>query len=685
MNRKAAFRFNVLGVFLLVVAVGAQQVKIFSAAAGKLFAKGLEAYQKEQYQKAQERFQQLLEFPLNQRSSAAQLMLAKASFRLGEYGLALSVAKQLQRKFAASRYIPDARLLAGDCYFALKRYYEAATQYSRILAMPAALPLQGSAAERLAGVVKNGFVSDRALGSIRLSLGESRLREALLFGEARWFQRLGWEAQSRTAMQAYRDSVPNGIFVPLINNNLERSAGMIPALEAGRGEPEEQKPRLGLLLPLSGPFRQYGEDLLDGVGLANRELDEPFELVARDTGFEYGDLPIVESESNELLRAIRATEELIKEEDVVALVGPVFSSASVAAAVAANAAGIPLIAPLAQQSGLDELGENVFQLNVIPEIQGRALGEYATLVLGLQNLAVLAPLSDYGWNFEREFADTAYANGGNIVYTGWYVPGETKDFKRVFEEMRQVGFSLIAPPPPEDTLAVSDSLVWMADDGILLEVSEADGEEEEAPPDSSKIFIDTIDGVVIVVESFADANTIAPQLLFHRLETQILGNDLWYEPEAIRQMPRGERKYVNGTIFVSRFHGSAAVTRKFTDAFRRNFGRDPGYAAFGYDAARMVIEGWSRGRQTPALLRDWLAEIREFEGASGKISFLAGRRTNSEVTLLKIDARGRVRPLSFEDLPDLSAIEEEDLAELDLPPAELGLEKSQEEPPPAVE
>ena len=48
------------------------------------------------------------------------------------------------------------------------------------------------------------------------------------------------------------------------------------------------------------------------------------------------------------------------------------------------------------------------------------------------------------------------------------------------------------------------------------------------------MFIDTIDGVVVVVESFADAKAIAPQVHFHRLQTQVLGNNAWWDPEAIR-------------------------------------------------------------------------------------------------------------------------------------------------------
>ena len=83
------------------------------------------------------------------------------------------------------------------------------------------------------------------------------------------------------------------------------------------------------------------------------------------------------------------------------------------------------------------------------------------------------------------------------------------------------------------------------------------------------------------------------------------------------------------------------------------------------------------GQRSPGALRDWLAEIKGLEGAAGKISFFAGRRTNSELELLKISDRGWVRPLSAEDLPDLSKVEEETY-DLDLPLEELELDEVEE-------
>jgi ABC-type branched-subunit amino acid transport system substrate-binding protein len=664
-----------------------------SPMAEKLFSRGLEAYRDGKDEDAARHFQKLLEFPVNQRTSAASLLLARTQYRLGRYPEALETAKALERRFSDSRYVPYARMLAGDCYLVLKRYYEAANQYGRLLATPSPLPVQAQAAERLAATAGNGLISTAALGRVRAAVGAQRLREALLYGRSRWYGRLGWEAQSQMAMRAYLDSIPDGIFARFAGGQLGDEA--VPGSAAAAiGVPVDQPParherirratdgpRLGLLLPLSGSGfqRQVGDDLHAGVQLANEAAGEPFELVVADIGTDYGDLPIVETESSRLIRVIQQAERLIYEEGVVAIIGPVFSSDCVAAAVVAEQAGVPLLAPLAQQSGLAGLGDNVFQLNTIPEIQAHELAEYATLVLGVQTLAVISPLTDYGWSFEREFRRVALDNGGQVVHVDWYVPDESKDFRRIFEEIRQVGFSLMPPPVAEDTVAVDDGLALAADDTTLLgpepsfltellagleePVPEMVEDEEEAPTDSTEIFIDTIDAIVIVVEQFADAQTIVPQLHYHRLLTQILGNDIWYEPEAIRQMRPADREYIEGAILVSRYLEEGKATRAFIDAFRRRFARDPGYAAFGHDAAGVLLAVWAQGSHTPEQLRDALTNLRSFSGASGNISFSPERRTNGELELLKIDRRGILRRVLERDLPPLTGLSQEAMAE----------------------
>ncbi|MCE2447611.1 MAG: ABC transporter substrate-binding protein [Candidatus Latescibacteria bacterium] len=611
-------------------AEGQARTWTYSADAENIFGNGLEAYKQGRFDETLNHLGLLAEFPLNQRSSAGQFLLGKTLYRLGRFAEAINAALVLQRRFPTSRYLPNARLLIGDSFFNSKHYSEAASQYGRLLATQAPLGIQAQAAERLAAMYWNGQLKEQERTRLRQAVGAVRLREALFFGRARWYQRLGWQEEAAQAMQTYRDSVANGIFAPI-------AAVWGSDLTAYSPRVGERSPRLGLLLPLTGPDRRTGEELRDGVRLANREAGSPFELVDADTGVDYGNLPIAtgrsgdvsESPASGLLRVAYGAQRLL-DQGVVAIVGPLHSSSSVVAATVAARAGVPLLVPLAQQSGLDALGHSVFQLKTVSKTEARLLGEYATLVLGLEHLAIISPLSDYGLDFAREFTRIAERNGGQIAHSDWYIPKETTDFRRVFEEIRAAGLALM--PPPVDT----------------LEVVEEEPEEDK--------FIDTIDGVVVVVESFADAKTIAPQVHFHRLQTQILGNDAWWNPEAIRQMRPGERKNFDGVIFVSKRQPESAAERSFVSTFRKQFRRDPLYAATGYDATHLLIDGWEQGHRDPAALVEWLTTVRFYEGASGVISLSPDVRSNSALTLLKIE-RDKVRSLGTGDLPQMGAAE----------------------------
>ena len=611
-------------------AEGQMDTWTYSADAEETFGNALAAYQQGRFDEAINLLRQLAEFPLNQRSSAGQFVVGRALYRLGRFAEAIDAALALQRRFPASRYLPDTRLLIGDSFFNSKHYDEAASQYGRLLATQAPLGIQAQAAERLAAMDWNGQLKERELTHLRQAVGAGRLREALFYGRARWFQRLGWEEEAAAAMQTYRDSVVSGIFAPL-------AAVWGSSQTTYRPRVDLESPRLGLLLPLTGPDRRIGEELRDGVRLANREAGSPFELVIADTGIDYGNLPIAterggdvsESPASGLLRVAYGAQRLL-DQGVVAIIGPLRSRSSVVAATVAGRTGVPLLVPLARQSGLDSLGHSVFQLSTVSKTEARLLGEYATLVLGLEHLAIISPLSDYGWDFAHEFTRIAELNGGQIAHSDWYVPKETTDFRHVFEEIRTAGLALI--PPPADTLEVV---------------------EEEPVEDK---FIDTIDGIVVVVESFADAKTIAPQVHFHRLQTQVLGNDAWWNPEAIRQMHPGERKNFDGVIFVSARQAESAAEQSFVSNFRKQFRRDPHYAAAGYDATRLLIDGWEQGYREPAALIEWLTTVRFYEGASGTISLSPDVRSNSALTLLKIEG-DKVRSLGTGDLPQMGTAE----------------------------
>ncbi|MBT6144940.1 MAG: ABC transporter substrate-binding protein, partial [Gemmatimonadetes bacterium] len=456
-----------------------------SPQADRDFERGLRAYEEEDLKEARKRFESIVEEPENQRTSAALLMLARTLLRGEKFRPGLDAAKQLERDFPRSRYAADVQLLIGDSYLGLQRNYEAAVYYARLLDdATAPIDLRASAAERMTILFSNHLISldaqrDRIAPRVTT---EGLLQEALLFGEGRWYARLGWEPQSRDRLTRYLRQHSEGVFAPLARKRLGSLGGaLMPAVvqrdtttvqegeEWQTGPSRPGVPRIGVLLPLTGQSEEdaaiasVGREILDGIRFANEEAGEPFDLFIVDTGAKFVDfegevLPVRQSEGSRLIRVVSGARRLIEEASVEAIIGPIYSTSCVVAAAVAEAAGVPLLAPLAQQSGLDSLGSHIFQLNTIAEVQGQALAEYATLVLGLETLAILSPLSDYGAAFERSFTTAATLNGGRIVLSDQYFPQETKDFHRQFESLRRVGFDLLPAVARRDSLATLDSL-----------------------------------------------------------------------------------------------------------------------------------------------------------------------------------------------------------------------------------
>ena len=666
---------------LLVVFVGPASAVRLSPQADRDFERGLSAYEEEDLSAARKHFTTIVDAPENQRTSAALLMLTRALLQAEHFRAGLDAAKRLERQYPRSRYSSDVQLLIGDCYLGLQRRYEAAVYYARLLDDGSvAVELRASAAERLVVVFRNHLISRDAQGRIEQQITDGLLEEALLFGEGRWFIRLGWGPQGRERLGEYLRTYKEGAFAHLARNRLAALGGLtvaIPAdIETTASSPDSPwqtspsrsgVPRIGVLLPLTGQSESdaatasVGREILDGIRYANEAAGEPFDLEIEDTGARFVDfegeiLPVSQSEGSRLIRVHNGARRLVAE-GVEAIIGPIYSTSCVVAAAVAEAAGVPLLLPLAQQSGLDSLGRHVFQLNPIAEVQGQALAEYATLVLGLETLAILSPLSDYGAAFERSFTRAATLNGGRIVMSDQYFPQETTDFHRQFESLRRVGFELQPALERIDSLATLDSLaVSLLDttlEGEWTFIEVVEGIVDEAPPDSSEVFLQTIDGVAVIVEHFDDAKTIAPQLHFHRLETQVLGNDIWYDPEAIHAMGATERGHLAGAIFVARRQGGVAE-QEFLNEYRSQRQRDPGYAADGYDAARMLIDGWRAGHGSRRQLREWLQQVREYDGASGRVAFSDDRRVNSALQLLRIGADGSAAGLGENELPEIA-------------------------------
>ena len=124
--------------------------------------------------------------------------------------------------------------------------------------------------------------------------------------------------------------------------------------------------KIGVLLPLTGEYRRLGEMLYSGIELAAKESlaqNPELEIIVRDT-------------QSTPEGASREMEALVREKNVLAIVGPFAGGESRAAAYKACELGVPIVL-LSPKEGLTGIGPQVFRLALTPELQAKALVAYA--------------------------------------------------------------------------------------------------------------------------------------------------------------------------------------------------------------------------------------------------------------------------------------------------------------------
>ncbi|MBT5832464.1 MAG: ABC transporter substrate-binding protein, partial [Candidatus Latescibacteria bacterium] len=459
----------------------------YSQEAETLFQRSLARYIRGAYEDTKLGLQELLEqHPSNQRTSAAQLLLGKAHYKLKDYSLAIASAVELQLNFPYSRYLAESDLLIGDCYFHQGQVYSAATQYGRVLTSRTEVRTKARAADRLGQMAGAERLSNRDIERLQGDFGRAIINEAVSFGQARWPLKLGEPGASRKRLALFLERYPNSQLAPLaqqtlmptrkapqIANNAPKSPTKTP--DTPIQEPDNARYKIGIIAPLNTP---PGEDLRDGILLAR-------ELNPLKTNDQVG--LIFEDSEGDPIRAVRAAIKLIEEDNVIAIIGALSSVETTPLAAYLSGQGVPLIAPTASNDGIASLSPYIFQVNATPGAQGRRIAEYAVRRQGLRMLATLASRDTYGRRIAHEFTAKAEELGAEVLIQEWYESGTT-DYRRQFERIRSAGQALDAP---KDLASEIEGLIL---DGIKV------NPPPPVPVDPDTVqpeVVETLDGILI--------------------------------------------------------------------------------------------------------------------------------------------------------------------------------------------
>lgn len=394
-----------------------------------------------------------------------------------------------------------------------------------------------------------------------------------------------------------------------------RSQDILLQLEASKNV---QAQTVGVVLPLSGKNAPIGQRALRGleIGLGLHLPGSSFKLAVMD------------SEGNPD-SARRGVERLVKEDNVIAIVGSLLSKTAPAVAAKSDELGVPTVA-LSQRSGLTEIGPSVFRNSLTGTMQVRSLVRTAMDELGMKKFAILYPNDAYGVEFANVFWDEVLARGGQITAVQNYSTKET-DFRLVIQrlvgtyygEARQDEFNLRLKE-----LKQSDKKKSVRQSNLETVLSPITDFDAIFIPDSVKAM-----GQISAMLSYNDVRNV-----------KLLGTNLWNTKDIARRAGN----FANNIIFVDSLSPSALGKSKFINEYKSLYNEDPSLIEIqAYDAGLILRQLIAAGADSREELTEKLTDLKKFPGALGSLSMNSEREIERPVTPLTID-KGEVIPLKVQ-------------------------------------
>lgn len=434
---------------------------------------------------------------------------------------------------------------------------------------------------------------------------------------------------------AFQEAYPNHTFA-------QDAAQIVGTLEERlRFEPLT----VGCLLPLSGPYKVYGQRALNGIELAlsliqSGEQPSAIRLLIKDSG----------SNADQAVQGVRA----LADEGAGAIIGPIVTAPS--AALEAQKLHIPMVT-FTQKPNITEIGDFVFRHFITPQSQINELVSYFTKNVGLRDFAILYPKEAYGQTFMTLFWQEVVRQGGRVVGVEAYDTGQT-DFAGVIRKLTGTHY-----PLPEDLKL--KSAVQIEENPYFRKTSDIASKLEDVVPDPvtrlTGLFFqdpdqDRVKGprlgrqqkqqapvphvdfdVLFIPDAPKTAGLIMPQLAYHDVrDIYLAGTNLWHSEQLISMT----RDYAQNAVMAEGFFGQSPEkpVQNFVQAYQDLYGKEPGLIeAFAFDTAHMLFgllsEADLRHRHD---LRDALLQQYQPDGVTGPTAFAHNGESIKRLRLLKV-------------------------------------------------
>ena len=329
--------------------------------------------------------------------------------------------------------------------------------------------------------------------------------------------------------------------------------------------PPEKEIRIGLITPLSGDVKTFGESVKNAFDIAVEEANAAGGVAGRKIA------PVVVDDKNDPTEASNAANLLINQYGVKAIVGSVTSKTTIPVSDLAQSTGIPTITGTATNPKVTvadgKRKDFMFRACYTDSFQGRVMAKFGREGLHASTAAVLYDASnDYSKGIAEVFRDVFRELGGAVEVYESYGKDDV-DFSALLTKVR----------------AAAPELLFLPD-------------------------------------YYNKVGLIAEQAREKGVAATLIGPDGWDSPDLVKVA--GEA--IEGGYFSN--HYSPEDTRpavvNWVRKYRDRFGHTPdALGTLAYDAANMLFAAIRKADSAdPRKIRDALASLTGFEGVTGKFT-----------------------------------------------------------------
>ncbi len=348
--------------------------------------------------------------------------------------------------------------------------------------------------------------------------------------------------------------------------------------KGGGNAPSGDSIPIGEFASLTGNQATFGQSAHNGLKLAIDEINKKGGVLGKKL------VLLTEDDQSKSEEAATVVQKLINRDKVVAVIGEVASSNTLAAAPICQHERVPLVSPASTNPKVTQTGDYIFRVCYIDPFQGTAAAKFAYTTLNARKVAVLVDSrNDYSVGLAKFFDETFALFGGQVVAEKAYSNGD-KDFNAQLTALKT------------------------------------------SSPDA-----------IFIPGYYSDINLIAIQARALGITVPMFGGDGWDSPELVGGKGK---EALEGCYFTTHcsMEDTSAVIKNFVQEYKAAFNATPdAIAALGYDAGNIVAEAITRAGNTGGdAVRQQLAQMRAFPGVTGAITIDKDRNATKPLVVLKI-------------------------------------------------